>query len=368
MDFSLRTNVYRLVYLFLLFAGLYYAKPFLVPVAFGAMFSMLLLPVAKRLERIMNKALANLICVIGLIAVITGIVVLLSWQVSGLASNASKMEQQITRMTEKVKQQVSTTLGIPPQKQQQMLKQQQSSAPSKIGSFVTGALQTLAGTLANFVLVMVYIFLFLYYRAKLKGFVLKKMPPESRDNTKDIIDKSQDVAGKYISGLALMIVCLWILYGIGFSIVGVKHALFFAILCGLLEIIPFVGNITGTTLTALMVLAQGGDTTMLLGVIATYAIVQTFQSYVLEPLIVGSNVNINPLFTILVIVLGETVWGVPGMILAIPLLAIVKIVCDHVPELQPYGYLFGENKKEQENKWADKLKGLFSKNKSQESN
>jgi predicted PurR-regulated permease PerM len=135
------------------------------------------------------------------------------------------------------------------------------------------------------------------------------------------------------------------MYSIGFSIVGVKYAVLFAIICGVLEIVPFVGNLTGNLLTVLMVLIQGGGMGMVIGVIITYSIVQFLQSYLLEPLIVGAEVNINPLFTIVILVLGNLVWGIPGMVLAIPLLGIIKIVCDHIPSLNPYGYLIGSDRK-----------------------
>ncbi len=137
--------------------------------------------------------------------------------------------------------------------------------------------------------------------------------------------------------------------------------MFFAVLCGLLEIIPFVGNIIGTVLTALMVLVQGGETAVLAGVLVTYAVIQFFQSYVLEPFVVGSKVNINPLFTILALVAGELVWGIAGMILAIPLLGIFKIICDHTDSLKPYGYLIGEESGSRTNKWAAYIRHFFKK-------
>jgi predicted PurR-regulated permease PerM len=160
----------------------------------------------------------------------------------------------------------------------------------------------------------------------------------------------------------MMIALLWVMYGIGFSIVGVKNAIFFAILCGVLEIIPFIGNLTGTGLTMIMALSQGGGGGMVVGILITYAVVQFIQTYILEPLVVGSEVNINPLFTIVVIVVGELVWGVPGMVLAIPVLAIVKVICDHIEPLKPYGYLIGEEKKDdkKDNKnLLEKVKGWF---------
>jgi predicted PurR-regulated permease PerM len=106
-----------------------------------------------------------------------------------------------------------------------------------------------------------------------------------------------------------------------------------------------VGNLTGSALAVLMVIIQGGGLGMVIGVIVTYLIIQFLQTYLLEPLVVGSEVNINPLFTIVILVLGGLVWGIPGMVLAIPLLGIVKIICDHIEPLKPYGYLIGSDKK-----------------------
>jgi predicted PurR-regulated permease PerM len=97
-----------------------------------------------------------------------------------------------------------------------------------------------------------------------------------------------------------------------------------------------------------MVVVQGGGTGMIFGVLITYATVQFFQTYILEPLVVGAEVNINPLFTIIVLVAGELVWGIPGMVLAIPLLGIVKIICDHIEPLKPYGFLIGQEKKKKQ--------------------
>ncbi len=162
-----------------------------------------------------------------------------------------------------------------------------------------------------------------------------------------VIDSVGHVSQQYLLGLSKMIVCLWVMYGVGFSLLGVKNALFFAFLCGLLEIVPFIGNLTGTTITVLVAGVHGGSFLMLAGIIGTYAVIQFIQGWVLEPLIVGSEVKINPLFTIIALVIGGLLWGLPGIFLAIPLMAMLKIVCDHIEPLKPYGFLIGaiESKK-----------------------
>ena len=97
----------------------------------------------------------------------------------------------------------------------------------------------------------------------------------------------------------------------------------------------------GSLLAIFAALVQGGDTGMIVGIVAIYLIVQFLQTYLLEPLVVGQQVNINPLFTIMGLVAGEWLWGIAGMSLAIPVIGIVKIVCDNVPQLQAYGMLIG---------------------------
>ena len=229
------------------------------------------------------------------------------------------------------------------------------------GGMITGFASGVMGILVDLLLVLVYIFLFMYFRSHLRKFILKLVPAAQKKNAEVIIHDTQLVAQQYLTGLGMMIVGLWVMYGIGFSIVGVKNAIFFAILCGLLEIVPFVGNLTGNALTILMALSQGGGMNMVIGILIVYAIVQFFQSYILEPLVVGAEVNINPLFTIVIIVVGEMVWGIAGMVLAIPLLGIVKIICDHIEPLKPYGFLIGEDKKKEKGGLMEKIKGIFKK-------
>lgn len=323
---------------------------------------MLFLPLSKRMERKgVSRGFATFLCILILMGALAGIGTLLAWQISDLVKDASQIEQRFMQTLNQFRQYVSNNLGISPEQQKQILQKSQGSGSGGIQGAVAGIVGSLGGILVDTVLVLVYIFLFIYFRGHLKKVILKLVPENQKAKTEKLIQDSTKVAQQYLVGLAAMIVTLWIMYGIGFSIVGVKNAIFFAILCGLLEIVPFVGNITGTTLTVLFSLAQGGGGGMVVGIIITYAIVQFVQTYVLEPLVVGAEVNINPLFTILVIVAGELVWGIGGMILAIPLLGIVKIICDHVESLKPYGFMIGKERGKKRSGIADRIKSWFKK-------
>jgi predicted PurR-regulated permease PerM len=341
---------------------LVYAKPFLVPLTFAALLAMLLLPVVNWLQRRgWNRVMATVSSILLLVLFFVAVFYFISTQLSDIAGNTSKIEQQVSKKYRELQHTVSEKLGIPPDKQNKMMQEQQSAAPGRMASMITGFLSGVGSLLTNIILVLVYIFLFTYFRGRLKNFIIKLIPKKDEANALTILNSTQKVTQKYLSGLSLMIVCLWIMYGIGFSIVGVQNAFFFAILCGMLELVPFVGNLTGTALTVAMSLVQGGGSEMVIGILVTYGIVQFIQTYILEPLVVGSEVNINPLFTIVGLVAGELLWGIPGMILAIPLLGIAKIVFDHIEVLKPYGYLIGQDKKKKESGMVEKVKNIFNK-------
>lgn len=343
---ALSKTIQVLFLFFLVIAGLYFAKPFLVPLAIAAIVAMLFLPMSTWLEKKgMHRGVAALLCVLCLVLLFAGVVALIAWQVSDLAQDMGKMQEYVGQSVTKLKALISSKLGISPEKQQQMLKDQQSSGAGGAGKMVMAVMGGLSGIMVNSILVVVYMFLLLFLRKHLRAFVLRVTAQDARPQADRIMVQSAGVARSYLTGLAKMIVLLWIMYGIGFSIAGVKNAIFFAILCGILEIVPFIGNIAGTTITLIMALSQGGDSGMLIGILVTYAVVQFLQTYVVEPLVVGAQVKINPLFTIFAIVLGELIWGIPGMVLAVPITGIAKVVFDNIKDLKPYGFLIGEDKK-----------------------
>ena len=359
-NIKLSQTVLILFLFFLIFSGLYFAKPFLVPLSIAGLLSMLFLPVCKFFEKKgINRVLASLFCVLIFVCVIAGIGALIGWQISDLAKDSTKIEKNITSFIDKAKSSLESSFGISQQKQQEVIQQQKKSGGSGVGSIVKAIMSSTSGFLVNTLLVLVYLFLFLYFRRHLKDFILKLVPQTEKSNTKKIIDQSTSVAQKYLSGLSIMIVILWIMYGIGFSVAGVKNAFFFAILCGLLEIVPFVGNITGTALTIIASMATGGSLNVIIGILIVYGLVQFIQTYILEPLVVGEEISINPLFTIIGLVVGELVWGIPGMVVALPVLGMLKVIFDNIDPLKPYGFLIGSQKKE--NNFKDKMKKFFHK-------
>ena len=329
----------KLLLLFLAVAGLYFTKGFLIPLCIAGILATLFLPFCSWLEKHkVPKGVAALTCLLILLITIVGVSWLLAWQVSQLTTDFSMLTQRVESIGDGIQKYIFNNFGITAGKQSELLDHEQLS--------ITGILQILAGSVAsvltNFILVMVYVFLLLYFRVHIGRFILKLVPPSQQTEMSKVLFSITHVSQQYLLGLTKMIVCLWIMYGIGFSIVGVKNAFFFAILCGLLEIVPFIGNITGTTLTVLVSIVQGADIPMVISIIITYLLVQFIQEWILSPIIVGSQVKINAFTTIVALVLGELIWGIAGIFLAIPLIGMFKIICDHIESLKPYSFLIGE--------------------------
>ncbi|GHE23539.1 AI-2E family transporter [Sphingobacterium griseoflavum] len=345
-----RTNVYQLLAI-AVFIGviLYFARNILAPIAIAGVLAMLFVAPSNRLERHKIPRWATaLLAIIVLVLAAIGLFFLLNWQLQSFSDNLDAIKKNVMEVLTRVQEWVDDSFGIDKDQQKAIAQEEMKAGQQTIGlttSFAVGFFSMSVDTL----LVFVYTYLLLFYRARIKNFILKLSKDTGRAKTQDILESSTQVAAKYVSGLAKMIVVLWILYGIGFSAIGVENALFFAILCGLLELIPFVGNLTGTGITILGVIAQGGESGMILLVIAIYALVQFIQTYLLEPLIVGNEVNINPLFVIVGLVVAEAIWGISGMVLAIPAIGICKIICDRIDSLKPYGYLIGTEKKKRLN-------------------
>jgi predicted PurR-regulated permease PerM len=339
MTTSLASVIKKLLVLFLIFSGLFFAKEFLIPLCIGGILATLFLPLCNWLEKKkLPKGIAVFVCLLGLLLLVFVLISLLGYKISELINDIAVLKQKSIETVTQIQKYIFNTLNLSIDEQYKILKNEQPSYASMVQIMIG----SITSFLSSLILLLVYFVFLLYYRNHIKTFLIKLTAKSQRAEMQEIIQKVTSVSQQYLFGLSKMIFLLWIMYGIGFSVIGVQNAIFFAILCGLLEIVPFVGNITGTTLTVLVAAIHGANFELLGGIVIVYGIVQLIQGWVLEPLILGPQVKINSLFTIIALVLGELIWGIPGIILAIPITAMFKIICDHIEPLKPYGFLIGE--------------------------
>lgn len=336
---------------------LYVAKPFLVPVCIAGLLAMLFLPLCRRLEKLgWPRTLAALVASLLVVSLLLAAGAALSLQIKSLAGDMAGFGQQVSEAIHKLRFFFAEVLGLSMESQEALIKEQQSGGAGN-ASMLVNILNYAGNFFINTLLVIIYTFLLLSMRGHLKQFIIMSVSLSAKENTEVIIRDISRVGQHYIRGISLMIVSLWIMYGVGFSMIGVKYALFFAILCGLLELVPFIGNLTGTLITVLMSITWGADNRLILAILVTYGSIQFIQTYILEPLVVGSGVNLNPLSSILALAAGEMIWGIPGMILALPLVGMLKILFDHIEFLKPYGFLIGRNP--QKSTFSHRIREIF---------
>lgn len=351
--------VLRLAALLGVVAILYYGKSILVLLTIAGLIAILLDPVDNKLRSWGWKpgfAIAGATFL--LLLFFAGIFFAIGKQAARFSHNWPQIEERLTEQLEKAREQIpmlpggnasaaqdSTATAPPGSAAAQLEGGGSSSMLSDLPinqRTVTGALSQTLGILGDFLLMFVYIVLFLSQKERLREFVLRRVPDEYRGEAHQSINEATDVAQNYLKGRLILIVILSVLYGVGFSLVGLDYAIVIAFLVAILSIIPYLGNIIGGLIAVAIAIASGGGSNMILGVLGTMALAQTLESYVLTPLIVGDEVDINPLTTIVAVIGFTVMWGPVGAIVAIPVIAIVRIIFKHINGMEDYAYLLGQ--------------------------
>src|SRR6188474_788448 len=187
---SLQKLVYFLLSVFLIIAALYYAKPFLVPVCFAGLLAMLFLPLSLWFEsKKIPRGLSIVFCIIILLGIITAMIWLISWQITDLASETSNIEKKVNQMIGQVEEYIRSNYGIS-KKQQEKIITEQAQANSNLFSNIGSSL---TGFVIDFILVLVYIFLFMFYRERIKTFILKLVSTQQKKNTETILQDIEKV-------------------------------------------------------------------------------------------------------------------------------------------------------------------------------
>ncbi len=316
-------------------------KDIAVPVFFAALFSIIMLPLVKRLERKMGKILAVIIVLVASLLMIALVMWFVIAQLASLVASLPDLEDKFSALIISLSASVSTYLQITTTEQTQLL----HDAIQNFSSYAGQLLVSTSYLVYFFVQVPVYIFLFLLYRGRFKEYLLV-LRPDSDLKWKDEI---QGVVRAYISGLSLVVFIAGVMNSIGLLILGIPHAIFFGFLSGMLTMIPYVGISIGASLPAIIALLTKDSAWYAVGVIGVHAFVQFLESNFITPKITGSKISINALAAIIALLIGGKIWGIAGMILAVPLVGILKILLAYSPALKPLVILLGDEPSEKEN-------------------
>jgi len=315
----------------------------LLPLFFSALLSVLLLPVVLRLERWRwPRALAILAAVLLLLGGIVGLFVIFGSQIMDLKAELPLIQAKLVTFFDQGQQLLHDRFGMRVMSKDELINSSLSSAKKSAGGFLGSTISTTAGVLSTVTLVPIYIFCFLYYRDHMRQFMFRFVTPDKRTAVLHTMDNIRTVVQAYISGLLTVIVIVAVLNAIGLLLLGVKFAIFFAIFASVLAVIPFIGILVGATIPALITLVETGSPAKAAAVVGVFLVVQFLEGNFITPMITGSKVSINPMAAIVALILGGELWGTPGMILSIPLVAVLKVVFDSNKTTEPWGFLLGD--------------------------
>ena len=310
----------------------------LVPLCFALLIAVLLNPlVNKMMGKGLPKQLSIGIAVTLFFLFLLGLLYFLSAQLVQFSDMWPEIKKQFGSMLQEAQVYILKNFNISFDNQAKWLNKISSGNESVIGKTV-GGFFTVAGT---FILLPVYTVLFLYYKPLFQNFLLDIFDMAHSEKVAEILTDTRGAIQSYIVGLLIEMVIIAALNSVALMIIGVKYALLLGCIGAILNLVPYVGGIVAIALPVIMATIDGGGWTKPLYVIGAYTLIQLIDNNLIVPKIVSSKVSINALVSMVVVLLGNELWGVSGMFLSIPFIAVVKVIFDHIDELKPWGKLLG---------------------------
>lgn len=336
-----------LLFIIIVLILFYYGATFLIPFGFGVFLAMLMTPLCNFLEKFkINSILASLLSTIVVFTVIGAISYLFIYQISLFSRDLPELRQEANTVLQNLQEQVSSSTGVSMEEQDTIIQNRSGALIDIIESHLTNLFGGILDIGFKFVLLIIYVFLFLIYRKKFRRFfTMLYKNKDRRENVELVLKKVSKVVYHYLWGRVQVMSILAILYYITFLIFGLNYAILLTIFGALITIIPYLGPLLSGVVPVLFSIIYFEDTYTIVVFAAIVLVIQLIESYVLEPLIIGKEVKINPLAVIIAIILGGIIWGIAGMILFVPIFATIKIISNHHETLKPIGYLLGNERK-----------------------
>ncbi|GEO07582.1 UPF0118 membrane protein YueF [Segetibacter aerophilus] len=308
------------------------------------------MPVADLAEKRLKlpRSASSGLAVILLIVFVSLIVYFVGSQLSDLAQDWPLFKVQFAATLDDIHTWIGKTFHINTAKQIRYVHNATDKMMSASTSMIGATVLSLSSILLFLVFVMIDTFFLLFYRKLIIKFLVAVFAEENSETVYDIVAQVQNIIRKYILGLLLEMAIVAIACCIAFSIIGIKYAVLLGLITGLFNIIPYIGIFTSLVLSTLITIGSAATTTKIVLVMVTIVVMHLIDSNILLPVIVGSKVKINALITLLGVIIGEMFWGIPGMFLSIPVIAIAKVVFDRIESLKPWGLLLGDEKDEEQ--------------------
>lgn len=336
--------VYISLLIIIIIFGMVMAKQILVPLLVSGYIAMLMTSFCNRLEnlkipRSLAAFAALMLCTIVIGGVLYFVVTQLQTFINDLGAN---FDDNLNKLVMSINKSVMDFCGMD-------MGMRYGLNTKKVIAFINSGntdmreiFMITLGTLSDLLLLPIFIFFLLIYRDHLAVFVTKVFARQRNKVLMEHIVEIRKVVHAYLIGAGKVMLILGIVNTAVLFALGIKHAVFFGMLAGLLNIIPYLGPFLGATLPFFFALLTKDNLFYPFAIVIAFTLIQFLESAFLTPKITGANVNLNAFVTFLCLLIGGAIWGIVGMILIIPTIAILKKLFELSPDLEPYAYLFGE--------------------------
>jgi predicted PurR-regulated permease PerM len=328
-----------------IFTILYLGQNIIVPILMSLLFAILLRPIAHFLKSkwCFPHVLAVTCTVVLFMLMVIGILFFISWQISAIANDWDAIQTNLSIHFDTIQKFISSNFNLNNVEQKVLIDNASKNVLESGKNIIGTSLVSVSDVILNLTLIPIYIFLFLLYRTLFITFLSKLFQPEYHEKLQDILYQIKVSVQSYIVGLLIEMIIVSTLTSVGFMIIGLKYAIVLGLITGLLNLIPYIGILFAGILSIIATLTASPDITLIIGVLIIVIVVQLIDNNLIVPMIVGSKVQINAFVSIVGIIVGGVIAGFSGMFLAIPIIAILKVIFDRIESLEPWGYLMSDD-------------------------
>jgi AI-2 transport protein TqsA len=323
---------------------MWFGKSLLVPLFFSFLAAILLHPVVLFFEkRRLPRPLAAGIALLIFMVLFLGLFYFFTRQLIHLSRDLPSLQEKVLEKWQDVQDWISDKYHITNTQQISYLHKSGTGLLNTAMNSVATTIMGIASTLILTVFFFIFTFFILQYRRLIMRFVIELFHESYNERVQGIISRIRSLIKSYVQGLLIEMSVVAILIYISLIIIGIKYALLFSIMAAVLNIIPYLG-IYFSMAVAMLITTAIGSTGHVVAVGIVFLVTHFADANIILPKVVGGKVKMNPLVTILAVLIGHLVWGIPGMFLFIPLTAIIRLISDEIPDLKPWAILLGEEK------------------------
>ncbi len=344
---SIRESYLKLLQIvFFTVAVMYFGKALFIPLSFALLIALILYPFCCWLEK--HKWPRSIAIVLSLLIVtfiFAGIIWLLLWQLKYLKDDIPFLAQKIQLALQQLQQFLNEKIGIAFSLETNWMENAARNSGSSISSFMQSTFKSMGSFLFSLFIIPVFTALFLYHREQFVQFLKALIPEVYHQRLQTILHESSYAYHKYIIGLIKVYLIVGTLNSIGLLLLGVEHAILFGMLTAFMTMVPYVGIIISSLLPITVAWVTKDSFLYPLGVVGIFAFVQYLENSVIFPKVVGKQLNVSTWATLAALIAGGMIWGVSGMVLFMPFVAILKIISGHIEEWRPLNILLSRAEK-----------------------